>query len=83
MKRGNLVHVIVNENVRDCYYPENLHDAVGIVDDVDDKHIWIILIMKDCVDRSYMSSPSRYCLCDISIDNISCKGGCRDTRSNF
>lgn len=67
---GEQVHIRVKDEMKDCYFPNFLHDFIGDITDIDDEHIWIKGVNKDINGKSYVSGPHRYPICDISIEKL-------------
>jgi len=71
LKIGNVVHIKVDCTMKDCYFPSYLHDQIGTIWNLDEKHIWIKVARKDIEGKSYISGPDRYCWMDITLELIS------------
>jgi len=67
LKTGDLVRVVVDDKMKECYFPEFLHDVLGEIWDIDDEHIYVQTIIKDIAGKEYLSGPYRYCWSDITV----------------
>ncbi len=70
LKVGDLVHIKVDQKMREIYSPDFLHDVIGNIWDIDEEHIWVKVATKNMKGESYMSGPHRYCWIDITIEKL-------------
>ncbi len=67
LKKGDTVHIKVDKRSRDFYSMKYSHDFIGIVDDVDDEHIWVRGPVRNIDGESYVGQH-RYCWLDITLE---------------
>lgn len=73
LKQGDFVEIIVDEEMKDCYFPSFLHRQIGFIWMIDEDHIWIKTIRYNEGKNPYISSPDRYCWHDITVENVNHK----------
>jgi len=68
LKKNDVVHIHVDKDAQDRYFPEWLHDITGSIWDIDNEHIYLCASVQTIEGKSFMSGPHRFCWLDITVE---------------
>jgi hypothetical protein len=69
LKKDDVVHIRVDKDAQDRYFPEWLHDITGSIWNIDEEHIYLYSYY-NIEGKSLMSGPHRFCWLDITVEKV-------------